>query len=327
MKCFCFILRHLWYRFLIYAPASLTWSCSIVGEIEIYSSGFQGLRGLIKLRQGLQQMEIFCCKRPANRGIPCGAHWLRVAPPVFIGFYEFSFFNKFCLLGVQVVARSGSCLLSNKSPHSSSGQRGRGSSSLLSCKTSKGTSRGRESQKISGKNWYQWSFAAPQSSNVFLAFSGFLRFLELSLIRPKDIMFGERFISVFIEKSKADQLKEGQSVVIAESRSSTCPVALLILYLMSAQLLFDSDQYLFRPISASRNCKRLVSVNKAISYSTYRESFKTSFQGIVAGISKFSTHSATSAANSVISERNLQRHGRWASISAKNTYIKALFSW
>ena len=156
----------------------------------------------------------------------------------------------------------------------------------------------------------------------FLAFSGFLRFLELSLIRPKDIMFGERFISAFIEKSKADQLREGQSVVIAESRSSTCPVALLILYLMSAQLLFDSDQYLFRPISASRNCKRLVSVNKAISYSTYRESFKTSFQGIVAGISKFSTHFATSAANSVISERNLQRHGRWASISAKNTYIK-----
>lgn len=32
----------------------------------------------------------------------------------------------------------------------------------------------------------------------FLALSGFLRFLELSLIRPKDIMFGERFISVFI---------------------------------------------------------------------------------------------------------------------------------
>ena len=226
-----------------------------------------------------------------------------------------------------MVARSGSCLLSNKSPHSSSGQRGRGSSSLLSCKTSKGTSRGRASQKISGKTDTNDLLQPRNLVMSFLAFSGFLRCLELSLIRPKDIMFGERFISVFIEKSKADQLKEGQSVVIAESRCSTCPVALLILYLMSAQLLFDSDQYLFRPISASRNCKRLVSVNKAISYSTYRESLKTSFQGIVAAISKFSTHSATSAANSVISERNLQRHGRWASISAKNTYIKALFSW
>lgn len=33
-----------------------------------------------------------------------------------------------------------------------------------------------------------------------LAFSDFLRFLEFSLIRPKDIMFGERFISVFFLK-------------------------------------------------------------------------------------------------------------------------------
>ena len=109
-----------------------------------------------------------------------------------------------------MVARSGSCLLSNKSPHSSSGQRGRGSSSLLSCKTSKGTSRGRASQKISGKTDTNDLLQPRNLVMSFLAFSGFLRFLELSLIRPKDIMFGERFISVFIEKSKADQLREGQ---------------------------------------------------------------------------------------------------------------------
>ena len=46
-----------------------------------------------------------------------------------------------------------------------------------------------------------------------LAFSGFLRFSELFLIRAKDIKFSNGFISVFIEKSKADQLREGQSVV------------------------------------------------------------------------------------------------------------------
>ena len=44
-------------------------------------------------------------------------------------------------------------------------------------------------------------------------------------------------------------------------------------------------------------------------------------------ITNFSTHSArsggaSSAANSGIPERNFQRHGRWASVSAKNTYIK-----
>ena len=44
-------------------------------------------------------------------------------------------------------------------------------------------------------------------------------------------------------------------------------------------------------------------------------------------ISKFSTHSARSggatlAASSGVSERNLQRHGRWASTTAKNIYVK-----
>ena len=152
-------------------------------------------------------------------------------------------------------------------------------------------------------------------------------FFELSLIRAKYIKFSEGFISIFIEKSKADQLREGQSVAIAESGSSLCPVALLKLYINSSQLSLDSDEFIFRPISASRNCKRLVSVNKPICYSTYRESFKKSFRGIVPDIAKFSTHSArsggaTSAANSGVPDRNFQRHGRWASVSAKNTYIK-----
>ena len=160
-----------------------------------------------------------------------------------------------------------------------------------------------------------------------LAFSGFLRFSELSLIRAKDIKFSNGFISVFIEKSKADQLREGQSVVIAESGSSLCPVTLLKLYMNSSHLSLDSDEYIFRPISASNSCKRLVSVHKPISYSTYRQSFKKSFRDIVPDITNFSTHSArsggaTSAANSGIPERNFQRHGRWASVSAKNTYIK-----
>ena len=116
-------------------------------------------------------------------------------------------------------------------------------------------------------------------------------------------------------------------MVIAESGSSLCPVTLLKLYMNSSHLSLDSDEYIFRPISASNSCKRLVSVNKPISYSTYRQSFKKSFRDIVPDTTNFSTHSArsggaTSAANSGIPERNFQRHGRWASVSAENTYIK-----
>lgn len=150
-----------------------------------------------------------------------------------------------------------------------------------------------------------------------LAVSGFLRSSELC----------EGYITISIEKSKTDQLREGRSVVIAESSSITCPCSLLKLYMHKAQIPENSDEYLFRAISASGNHKHLISVNKPICYSTYRQSFKKSFANIVPDISKYSTHSARSggatlAASSGISERNLQRHGRWVSVTAKNVYVK-----
>ena len=94
-----------------------------------------------------------------------------------------------------------------------------------------------------------------------------------------------------------------------------------------ALIALNSDEYLFRRISSSGNRKRLVSVNKPISYSAYRDSFKKSFSDIVSDILRFSTHSsrsggATLAANSGVSERNIQRHGRWASVEVKNIYVK-----
>ena len=160
-----------------------------------------------------------------------------------------------------------------------------------------------------------------------LAFSGFLRSSELCVIRSRDVQFNEGYVKISIEKSKTDQLREGRSVVIAESSSITCPCSLLKLYMLKAQIPENSDEYLFRAISASGNQKRLISINKPISYSTYRQSFKKSFANIVPDISKFSTHSARSggatlAASSGVSERNLQRHGRWASTTAKNIYVK-----
>ena len=130
----------------------------------------------------------------------------------------------------------------------------------------------------------------------------------------------------FIEKSKTDQLREGRSVVIVVTRSSSCPRYLLRAYMSKAHVAGNSDEYLFHPISSSGNRKRLVSINKPISYPAYGDSFKKSFSDIVPDISKCSTHSTRSvgailATNSGVSERNIQRHGRWASVGAKNIYV------
>ena len=160
-----------------------------------------------------------------------------------------------------------------------------------------------------------------------LAFSGFLRSSELCVILSRNVQFNEGYVTFSIEKSKTDQLREGRSVVITESSSVMGPCSLLKRYMHNAQIPENSDEYLFRAISASGNHKRLISVNKPISYSTYRQSIKKSFANIVPDISKYSTHSARSggatlAASSGVSERNLQRHGRWASVTAKNTCVK-----
>ena len=87
-------------------------------------------------------------------------------------------------------------------------------------------------------------------------------------------------------------------------------MALLKLYMTNSNLSLDSEERLFSPVSSCSNRKRIVSVSKPISYSTFREPFKQSFRDIVPDISKFSTHSARSggatlAANSGVSERNL----------------------
>ena len=67
-----------------------------------------------------------------------------------------------------------------------------------------------------------------------LAFSGFLRSSELCVIRSRDVQFNEGYLTISIEKSKKDQLREGRSVVIAESSSITCPCSLLRLYMHKA---------------------------------------------------------------------------------------------
>ena len=130
-----------------------------------------------------------------------------------------------------------------------------------------------------------------------LAFSGFFWSSEWCLVHSKHVQFYSSYVTIFNEKSKTGNIAG------------------------------NSDEYLFCPISPSGNRKRLVSINKPISYPEYRDSFKKSFSDIVPDISRFSTHStrsggATLAANSGVSERNIQRHGRRASVEAKNIYVK-----
>ena len=62
---------------------------------------------------------------------------------------------------------------------------------------------------------------------MILSFAGFLRYDEVSKLRLSDIKFEENYMKLFIRKSKTDQTNQGNWVIIAETKSDTCPVNIL----------------------------------------------------------------------------------------------------
>ena len=64
-----------------------------------------------------------------------------------------------------------------------------------------------------------------------LAYAGFFRSEEVLHIRMNHICFREGYMIMKVEKSKTDQLRQGDEVVIAQSGARVCPVSLLQAYL------------------------------------------------------------------------------------------------
>lgn len=159
-----------------------------------------------------------------------------------------------------------------------------------------------------------------------LSFAGFFRFDDVSRIRRNDIFFHEGFMVIKVPKSKNDQLRRGDEVVISELSSCACPVRLLKKYLTKFRIPPDSRNLIFRPISRGKDSCKLIAPDKPISYGTIREAFRRDLKSIGADPSKFRLHSlhsggATMAAKSGVSDRVFQRHGRWKSVQAKDIYV------
>ena len=159
-----------------------------------------------------------------------------------------------------------------------------------------------------------------------LSFAGFFRFDDVSRIRRNDIFFNEGFMVIKVPKGKNDQLRRGDEVVISELPSPACPVKLLKKYLTNLQIPPDSRDLIFKPISKGKDSCKLIAPDKPISYSTMRRAFRRDLKTTGADPSKFGLHSlrsggASMAANSGVSDKVFQRHGRWKSTKAKDIYV------
>ena len=81
-----------------------------------------------------------------------------------------------------------------------------------------------------------------------ISFAGFLRFDEVANIRPCDLAFDEDHSTIQIPRSKTDQMRQGNEVIIARTGIDTCPVAMLESYMQRGRVQLCSDLKLFRPI-------------------------------------------------------------------------------
>jgi integrase len=162
---------------------------------------------------------------------------------------------------------------------------------------------------------------------MVLAFYAFLRVDELKNIRTHHLIFHEGHLEIRINRAKNDQLRKGNVVVVANLDTNYCPVWLLRAYLNKVGMNIEKDQYVFRRFFHIKKNSVLNVKDEPLNYSRYRDIVKEKTKQLGLYEKKYSTHSmraggATCAANANLNERLFQRHGRWASVGAKNMYIE-----
>ena len=158
-----------------------------------------------------------------------------------------------------------------------------------------------------------------------LSFAGFLHFNELVHLRSCDIRVQEGWMLLHLPRSKTDQLRKGDKLLIARTGNPTCPVAMLECYMRRTQTPWDDQRFLFRPICRSKG-KEVLKATGCISYSCLRDLFKKKLEALgmdprVYGLHSLRAGGATAAANLGVADRLFKRHGRWRSENAKDGYI------
>ena len=103
-----------------------------------------------------------------------------------------------------------------------------------------------------------------------LAFSGFFRFNEIAKIRSSDLQFSSTDVRIRVRQSKTDQYRDGNEVVIAKTKSNTCPVAMLERYMTMANFTLAGENWLLRPLTATKHGHRLKQVGQ-LTYSWVQE--------------------------------------------------------
>ena len=131
-------------------------------------------------------------------------------------------------------------------------------------------------------------------------------------LRACDFAINKEMMTIRIRKSKTDQLRQGDEVLIARTNSDICLVARFERYLNKVGMTTRDQRFIFRAILKTKHGERLRNDGQ-ISYSCMRSLKKMAQLGFPA--QDFSLHSlraggATAAANAKVPDCIFKRHGR-----------------
>jgi Phage integrase family len=169
---------------------------------------------------------------------------------------------------------------------------------------------------------------------VSLSYVAFLRYNDFSGILVKDFyMHEEGHATVFLEKRKNDQFREGSVIYIAHGCTLACPITLVRRLISEGNL--APDAFLFQSFDGGMAYRQPMQCKLDATPITYKKAHYQILKYIAKalGISQaeatimFGTHSlrsggASHVASENVDERLFQAHGGWKSKAAMHAYIK-----
>ncbi len=159
---------------------------------------------------------------------------------------------------------------------------------------------------------------------IMLGFAGAFRRSELVEIKIGDLSFGPQGLSVFLARSKADQLGEGTVVhVAANPLSAQCPVAALQAWLGSAGI---EQGWVFRRITRDDAIGRQGLAAESVRLILRERAWEAGYRG--AELARITPHSLragciTTLAQASVHERDIMKHSRHGSQAVMRSYIRA----
>lgn len=161
----------------------------------------------------------------------------------------------------------------------------------------------------------------------FLKLCSFFAFFR-NCKHEKVTVFSDSHLTLFIAKSKTDVYKQGSSLCISRTNSSSCPVSMLLRYLLLSDIDEKSEDFIFRQVTFCKKNKsyKLRNNKQHLSYTRVRELVLSTLDSLGLDSKKYGVHSlrsggATAAAAAGVSDRLFKKHGRWKSENAKDGYV------